>query len=133
MSLEHLSGYAIITRVSMYDCNRGRAVWFGRALIVLNPDEAPAQIQKQPGNLTHILRAIAMTSMPDHTSADKPEPAGDGKLGRLIPGYPDYEVSDLEGCGVVAEFWFLVLGERATFAFVCMCPTAYDSSGPSML
>lgn len=52
-TLEHLAIYAI-TCVSMYDCNRGRAVWFGRALTVLNPDEAPAQVQKQPGNLTHI-------------------------------------------------------------------------------
>ncbi|EJO27582.1 hypothetical protein [Achromobacter marplatensis] len=52
-TLEHLSKYAI-TCVSMYDCNRGRAVWFGRTLTVLNPDDAPAQIQKQPGNLTHI-------------------------------------------------------------------------------
>jgi hypothetical protein len=43
-----------ITCVSMYDCNRGRAVWFDRSLTVLNPDEAPAQVQKQPGNLTHI-------------------------------------------------------------------------------
>lgn len=43
-----------ITCVSMYDCNRGRAVWFGRFLTALNPDESPAQIQKQPGNLTHI-------------------------------------------------------------------------------
>jgi len=51
--LEDLSKCAI-TCVSMYDCNRGRAVWFGRALTVLNPDEAPAQIQKHPGNLTHI-------------------------------------------------------------------------------
>lgn len=52
-SLEHLTMHAI-TCVSMYDCNRGRAVWFGRSLTVLNPDEAPAQIQRQPGNLTHI-------------------------------------------------------------------------------
>ncbi|WP_427183651.1 hypothetical protein ACL598_17755 [Bordetella bronchialis] len=52
-TLEHLSQHAI-TCVSMYDCNRGRAVWFGRSLTVLNPDDAPAQIQKQPGNLTHI-------------------------------------------------------------------------------
>ena len=52
-TLEHLSDNAI-TCVSAYDCNRGRTVWFGRALSVLNPDEAPAQIQKQPGNLTHI-------------------------------------------------------------------------------
>jgi len=51
--LEQLSMFAI-TGVSMYECNRGRAVWFGRSLTVLNPDEAPAQIQKQPGNLTHI-------------------------------------------------------------------------------
>lgn len=43
-----------ISCVSMYDCNRGRAVWFGRDLTVLNPDDAPAQIQRQPGNLTHI-------------------------------------------------------------------------------
>ncbi|MDH2239115.1 hypothetical protein N5K27_22660 [Pigmentiphaga sp. GD03639] len=43
-----------ITCVSMYDCNRGRAVWFDRSLTVLNPDEAPAEVQKRPGNLTHI-------------------------------------------------------------------------------
>jgi hypothetical protein len=40
--------------VSMYDCNRGRAVWFDRSLTVLNPDESPAQIERKPGNLTHI-------------------------------------------------------------------------------
>jgi hypothetical protein len=51
--LEDLSKHAI-TCVSMYDCNRGRAVWFDRALTVLNPDESPAQIQKKPGNLSHI-------------------------------------------------------------------------------
>ncbi|WP_286936177.1 hypothetical protein [Achromobacter sp. UBA4530] len=51
--LEDLTIHAI-TGVSMYDCNRGRAVWFDRSLTVLNPDEAPAQIQKHPGNLTHI-------------------------------------------------------------------------------
>jgi hypothetical protein len=43
-----------ITCVIMYDCNRGRAVWFDRSLTVLNPDEAPAQVQKRPENLTHI-------------------------------------------------------------------------------
>lgn len=51
--LEYLARHAI-TCVSAYDCNRGRTVWFGRSLTVLNPDEAPAQIQKRPGNLTHI-------------------------------------------------------------------------------
>lgn len=51
--LEDLARHAI-TCVSMYDCNRGRAVWFDRALTVLNPDEAPAQVQMKPGNLTHI-------------------------------------------------------------------------------
>lgn len=50
--LEDLSVCAI-TCVSMYDCNRGRAVWFGRSLTDLNPDEAPAQNQRKPGNLTH--------------------------------------------------------------------------------
>lgn len=50
---EDLSMYAI-TCVSMYDCNRGRAIWFDRSLTVLNPDEAPAQNQRKPGNLTHI-------------------------------------------------------------------------------
>lgn len=52
-TLEHLSMHAI-TCVSAYDCNRGRTTWFDRSLSVLNPDEAPAQVQKKPGNLTHI-------------------------------------------------------------------------------
>jgi len=52
-TLESLDKYGI-SCVSMYDCNRGRVVWFDRSLTVLNPDEAPAQIQKHPGNLTHI-------------------------------------------------------------------------------
>lgn len=51
--LEDLKQHSI-TGVSMYDCNRGRAVWFGRSLNVLNPDQAPAQIERKPGNLTHI-------------------------------------------------------------------------------
>jgi hypothetical protein len=40
--------------ISMYESNTGREVWFDRALRVLNPDEAPAQIQARAGNLTHI-------------------------------------------------------------------------------
>ena len=44
-----------ITCVSVYECNRGRAIWFGRALTVLNPDEPPAQIQRSAGHLTHIF------------------------------------------------------------------------------
>ncbi len=52
-TLEDLTQNAI-TCVSMYDCNRGRTVWFGRSLNVLNPDESPAQIERKPGNLTHI-------------------------------------------------------------------------------
>jgi len=40
--------------IDMYDCNRGRVVWFDRSLTVLNPDEAPAQIKARAGNLTHI-------------------------------------------------------------------------------
>lgn len=43
--------------VSKYDSNRGRVIWFDRSLMVLNPDEAPAQIQHKPGNLTHIYGA----------------------------------------------------------------------------
>lgn len=52
-TLESLKKYGI-SCISQYDCNRGRAVWFDRALTVLNPDEAPAQIERKPGNLTHI-------------------------------------------------------------------------------
>ncbi len=51
--LEDLEKYAV-TCISQYDCNRGRVVWFGRSLMVLNPDEAPAQVERKPGNLTHI-------------------------------------------------------------------------------
>lgn len=40
--------------ISMYESNTGRVIWFDRALRVLNPDEAPAQIQAKAGNLTHI-------------------------------------------------------------------------------
>lgn len=40
--------------ISMYESNTGRVVWFDRALRVLNPDEAPAQIRARAGNLTHI-------------------------------------------------------------------------------
>lgn len=46
-----------LTCVSMYDSNRGRVIWFDRSLTVLNPDEAPAQIQRKAGNLTHIYGA----------------------------------------------------------------------------
>lgn len=44
-----------ITCVSIYESNRGRVIWFDRSLTILNPDEAPAQIQRIAGNLTHIL------------------------------------------------------------------------------
>lgn len=52
-SLEQLlqTGIGCITE---YESNTGRAVWFDRALRVLNPDEPPAQIQARAGNLTHI-------------------------------------------------------------------------------
>lgn len=50
---EHLLATGI-SCVDMYDSNRGRVVWFDRALRVLNPDEPPAQIQARAGNLTHI-------------------------------------------------------------------------------
>ncbi|KAF1045641.1 hypothetical protein [Xylophilus sp.] len=52
-TVESLEKHALAC-VSQYDCNRGRVVWFDRSLTVLNPDEAPAQIQRVPGNLTHI-------------------------------------------------------------------------------
>ncbi|WP_175178523.1 hypothetical protein [Achromobacter denitrificans] len=48
-----------ITCVSMYDCNRGRAVWFDRSLTVLNPDEAPAQIQKSASSIGRVVHGQA--------------------------------------------------------------------------
>lgn len=43
--------------VGIYESNRGRAIYFDRSLRILNPDEAPAQIQRQAPNLTHITGA----------------------------------------------------------------------------
>lgn len=56
--LEDLAIHAI-TCVSMYDCNRGRAVWFDRTLTVLNPDEAPAQIQRSASSLGRVIHGQA--------------------------------------------------------------------------
>lgn len=50
---EHLQATGI-SCIDMYDSNRGRVIWFDRALRVLNPDEPPAQIQARAGNLTHV-------------------------------------------------------------------------------
>jgi len=43
-----------ISCIGVYESNRGRVIWFDRSLTILNPDEAPAQIQARAGNLTHI-------------------------------------------------------------------------------
>lgn len=40
--------------ISIFECRHGRAIHFDANLNILNPDEPPAQIQRTPGNLTHI-------------------------------------------------------------------------------
>jgi hypothetical protein len=50
-------GYALI---SPYESNRGRPIYFDRALRVLNPDAPPAQIQRRAAHLSHIVAGGAM-------------------------------------------------------------------------
>jgi hypothetical protein len=41
--------------ISHFESRLGRTIIFGRQLQILNPDEPPAQIQRQASNLTHIF------------------------------------------------------------------------------
>jgi len=57
-AMEDLERYGV-SRISPYESNRGRWIEFDHTLTVLNPDEAPAQIQRQAPHLTHITGAAS--------------------------------------------------------------------------